>query len=642
MKSSIWSQWCFTLCCPLITLTVAFESAWEAESALLDDLFQYYNPLIRPVYSYDNPVDVTLSLLITQILDVDEKNQLIAVECWLTQQWRDVNLQWNPKKYRDVHQVHLPHEWIWKPDIVMFQNADGNFTGQFNTKATLKSSGEVEWSCPMIFRSSCQIDVTYFPYDTQNCSLTFGSWTYDRKEVDLKLGDVAPSTVLSKFMENGEWDFHHVEGLKHNSLFDKRAEEIEIRQRQWVRTSDYSCTQNGQCQPGQQDCPICGQGSVCCARSSLIDGPKCAAAAAEIEKERKFQNFKTRRLDSYCTKPVNSGHSNWTIIRSDFNCAEECPSGGPCEVGCGQPGTPKLGALCCSGHRGQHAACTDDVADAINIRHESDQFRCIKPIQQDLDHEEAQFDVFDHPDVQFRMIMRRYPLFYNAFLITPCLLISFLTALVYYLPCASHQKITFCTSVLLAHTFYLMVIAEIIPSTGDTIPLIAEYLLLNMIFITLSIVITTLVLNIHYRSPSSHPPLPAWMRHLFLRILPRVLFVSPPKDELGVLLAKHECQLTLHLLINGLPESNRIVLDQAKKLVEEKRLPEDFLSTADDLDNIAQKYKDEIRNQTEVSEWRFVAILMDRIFLYLFLLVSLFGIVVLFLPAWVDYSSKGS
>ena len=44
--------------------------------------------------------------------------------------------------------------------------------------------------------------------------------------------------------------------------------------------------------------------------------------------------------------------------------------------------------------------------------------------------------------------------------------------------------------------------------------------------------------------------------------------------------------------------SNSIVLDQAKKMVEEKRLPEDFLSTADDLDNIAQKYKDEIRNQT--------------------------------------------
>ena len=76
----------------------------------------------------------------------------------------------------------------------MFQNADGNFTGQFNTKATLKSSGEVEWSCPMIFRSSCQIDVTYFPYDTQNCSLTFGSWTYDRK-----------GTYLGKNIQNFIW-----------------------------------------------------------------------------------------------------------------------------------------------------------------------------------------------------------------------------------------------------------------------------------------------------------------------------------------------------------------------------------------------------------------------------------------------------
>ena len=80
-------------------------------------------------------------------------------------------------------------------------------------------------------------------------------------------------------------------------------------------------------------------------------------------------------------RTLNSGHSNWTIIRSDFNCAEECPGGGPCEIGCGQPGSPKPGALCCSGHRGSHPACTDDVSDAINIRHESDEYRCIRPIE---------------------------------------------------------------------------------------------------------------------------------------------------------------------------------------------------------------------------------------------------------------------
>ena len=52
--------------------------------------------------------------------------------------------------------------------------------------------------------------------------------------------------------------------------------------------------------------------------------------------------------------------------------------------------------------------------------------------------------------------------------------------------------------------------------------------------------------------------------------------------------------------------SESIVLDQAKKLAEENKLPEDFIRTADDLDDIAQKYKDEIRNQTVHFFMKFV------------------------------------
>jgi hypothetical protein len=76
-------------------------------------------------------------------------------------------------------------QFLFQPDIVMFQNADGNFTGQFETKAILSANGQVNWEVPMIFRSSCKIDVTYFPYDTQNCSLTFGSRTYDKEGIGL-------------------------------------------------------------------------------------------------------------------------------------------------------------------------------------------------------------------------------------------------------------------------------------------------------------------------------------------------------------------------------------------------------------------------------------------------------------------------
>jgi esterase/lipase superfamily enzyme len=39
------------------------------------------------------------------------------------------------------------------------------------------------------------------------------------------MGDVHKNDVLSKFMENGEWDFHHVQATRHNSLFAKHDNE---------------------------------------------------------------------------------------------------------------------------------------------------------------------------------------------------------------------------------------------------------------------------------------------------------------------------------------------------------------------------------------------------------------------------------
>jgi len=51
------------------------------------------------------------------------------------------------------------------------------------TKATLNFTGRVEWKPPAIYKSSCEIDVEYFPFDEQTCVMKFGSWTYDGFQV---------------------------------------------------------------------------------------------------------------------------------------------------------------------------------------------------------------------------------------------------------------------------------------------------------------------------------------------------------------------------------------------------------------------------------------------------------------------------
>jgi nicotinic acetylcholine receptor alpha-7 len=66
----------------------------------------------------------------------------------------------------------------------MCSSADSQYNSAvINTNVIVTSTGEVVWLSHGIFRSSCDINVEYFPFDVQSCNMKWASWTYDGYQV---------------------------------------------------------------------------------------------------------------------------------------------------------------------------------------------------------------------------------------------------------------------------------------------------------------------------------------------------------------------------------------------------------------------------------------------------------------------------
>ncbi|XP_047577314.1 acetylcholine receptor subunit delta isoform X2 [Lutra lutra] len=133
-------------------------------------------------------------------------------------------------------------------------------------------------------------------------------------------------------------------------------------------------------------------------------------------------------------------------------------------------------------------------------------------------------------DVSFYLIIRRKPLFYVINILVPCVLISFMINLVFYLPADSGEKTSMAISVLLAQSVFLLLISKRLPATSIAIPLIGKFLLFGMVLVTMVVVICVIVLNIHFRTPSTYV-LSEGVKKLFLETLPELLHMSRPADD---------------------------------------------------------------------------------------------------------------
>ncbi|XP_006811689.2 neuronal acetylcholine receptor subunit alpha-2-like [Saccoglossus kowalevskii] len=408
----------------------------------------------------------------------------MTTNVWLKQEWVDYRLRWNPAEYEGLSVLRVPSTYLWLPDIVLYNNADGNYEPTLMTKALVYNTGTIYWLPPAIYKSACKIDVQYFPFDEQNCIMKFGSWTYDGRVLDLVMMD--EDVDLEDYWESGEWDILGSPGTKH------------------------------------------------------------------------VQNYP---------------------------CCEEI-----------------------------------------------------------------------YTDITFSFIIRRKPLFYTVNLIIPCVLISFLSVLVFYLPSDCGEKISLCISVLLALTVFLLLISEIIPPTSVLIPLIGRYLLFTMVLVTCSIVITVIALNVHHRSPSTHSMSP-WVRKLFLESIPpwigmrkysqskvghmRELKLNsdielqeyePQTQNMDENFRPNECfsggskvRTISQDVFKGPDETGTFCMRTLTGCCGSASIPASVDEAVQNVKFIAQHLRNEDDFNTMSEEWKYVAMVMDRIFLLMFLIAVICG-----------------
>nr|ABS95448.1 nicotinic acetylcholine receptor alpha subunit [Ascaris suum] len=491
LEALLWLVVCGT------SLTVGNEDA----KRLYDDLMVNYNKHRRPAMSPHEPVTIKLKLRLSQIIDVHEIDQIMTYSVWLKQVWIDKKLSWDPKNYGGVSVLYVPYEMIWVPDIVLYNNADSNYNITISTKATLHYSGEVTWEPPAIFKSMCQIDVRWFPFDEQKCHLKFGSWTYSEDLLVLELLDGEP----------------HYE----------------------LETNEF----------GEVD--------------------------------------------------------NITIVDDGIDLSDYYPS------------------------------VEWDIMSRVAIRRTKNYPSCC-----------PQSDAYI--DIMYYLELRRKPLFYTVNLVFPCVGISFLTILVFYLPSDSGEKVTLCISILVALTVFFLLLTEIIPATSISLPLIGKYLLFTMVMVTLSVVVTVISLNLHFRTPTTHR-MPEWVKWLFLKFLPKVLFMRRPladTDDTYRRVSQRRGDNCEKVAINY--HEHRVSRDIGRALSTspvDERIQKLYYSPAvvkafENVCFIAELLKKKDRDDKVDEDWKYVAMVLDRLFLLLFSFACFIGTVTILLQAPTLYDSR--
>lgn len=84
---------------------------------------------------------------------------------------------------------------------------------------SVNSTGHVLWSPPVIYKSSCNVDMTYFPFDEQTCSMKFGPWAHSSDMIDMDFLS-GKQFDLKNYVDDSQWEIVDHWATKNSRTYD--------------------------------------------------------------------------------------------------------------------------------------------------------------------------------------------------------------------------------------------------------------------------------------------------------------------------------------------------------------------------------------------------------------------------------------
>ncbi|CAH1114337.1 unnamed protein product [Psylliodes chrysocephalus] len=197
------------------------QPLWNATytDKLRHDLLLNYDKFARPAQHF-NKTTVQLGLEIRHV-EFNEFKSMLTAFAWLRLVWNDEKLKWNTSDYGDINTLHIAEHEIWQPDIYLYNSAVSSPLNQYvNTHILVYPNGEVLWVPPVQLTVLCTVHLRYWPFDTQECNLVFGSWTYSGEQIDLAHYNNRTMVNLEMVVTNAEWDIAKAEQVRNVKKYD--------------------------------------------------------------------------------------------------------------------------------------------------------------------------------------------------------------------------------------------------------------------------------------------------------------------------------------------------------------------------------------------------------------------------------------